>query len=246
LGSQVRILPGTPFTQLSNNMKYGDYSDRGLDRQNINKYPWNDHKLNSHGYRCPEWDPMPAGKKNVVVLGCSHTFGQGLDDNQHWVHFLSKHNSDRLRYWNLGQPGASGDACVRRLWGTQKLLDPKIIIICWPDETRRQYTDPIHNSPEDDMRDFLHNIFWVEKFSEMVGAKTFYCFAHTPIQNSQIKNLNVLQDYSISNCWPYWDKFTQRKIISEPSLAKDGKHHGVEHHERFASLFLEKFGSKLK
>ena len=101
-------------------MKYGLYTDKGLDVQTKDEYPWNEHTLNTHGYRCPEWDPMPDGKKNAVVLGCSHTFGQGLNDDEHWVHFLSQHNAKRLRYWNLGVPGASGDACVRRLSGTQK------------------------------------------------------------------------------------------------------------------------------
>ena len=74
-------------------MKFGDYTDRGLDQQPIDRYPWNEHKLNRMGYRCHEWEPMPDGKKNVIVLGCSHTFGQGLNDNEHWVHFLSQHNT---------------------------------------------------------------------------------------------------------------------------------------------------------
>ena len=95
---------------------------KGVWQRNIG-HPWNEYKLNSHGYRCPTWDPMPDGKKNVVIVGCSHTFGQGLDDNEHWVHHLSKYNTTRLRYWNLGVPGASGDSCVRTLWGTQKLID---------------------------------------------------------------------------------------------------------------------------
>ena len=55
-------------------MKFGYYADRempvsvALDREPLKGY-----KVNSHGYRCPEWEPMPDGKKNVVVLGCSHT-----------------------------------------------------------------------------------------------------------------------------------------------------------------------------
>jgi len=60
-------------------MKFGFYSDseipRGIDLDG--------YRLNSHGYRCPEWTPMPDGKKNVVVLGCSHTFGQGNKDDEH-------------------------------------------------------------------------------------------------------------------------------------------------------------------
>ncbi len=227
-------------------MQFGDYTDRGLDKQPLEKYPWNEHKLNSMGYRCQEWEPMPDGKKNVLVLGCSHTFGQGLNDDQHWVHFLSQHNTQRLRYWNLGVPGASGDACVRRLWGTQKLLDPKIIIMCWPDESRREYVEPKYNTEKQDLINFLHNIFWTEKFGEIVSAKVFHCFAHEPIENEQLKKLNVLNDYSIKNCWPYWDKFNQRERYSKPSLASDGKHYGVEHHKRFAGLFLETFGVKLR
>ena len=227
-------------------MKYGSYTDKGLDVQTKDKYPWNEHTLNSHGYRCPEWDPMPDGKKNVVVLGCSHTFGQGLNDNEHWVHFLSQHNDTRLRYWNLGVPGASGDACVRRLWGTQKLLDPKIIIICWPDESRREFVDPRHNTKEQDIENFLHNVFWTEKFAEIVNAKTFHCFAHDPIVHKDMEKLNVLEDYTIKNCWPWWNKFTQRVPYDKPSYARDNKHYGVEHHRRFAQLFLERFASKLK
>ena len=90
-------------------MKFGHYTDKGLPESR-------------EGYRCPSWDPMPEGKKNVVVLGCSHTYGVGLEDDEHWVHFLSQHNTDRLRYWNLGQPGASADQIVRILHGTEQLL----------------------------------------------------------------------------------------------------------------------------
>ena len=72
-------------------MKFGYFTDKGLPESDV-------------GYRCPSWDPMPAGKKNVVVLGCSHTYGVGHNDDTHWVAHLSKHNTTRLRYWNLAQP----------------------------------------------------------------------------------------------------------------------------------------------
>ena len=106
-------------------MKFGFYTDKGIPESNV-------------GYRCPSWDPMPEGKKNVVVLGCSHTYGEGLEDNEHWVHHLSKHNTKRLRYWNLGQPGASADKIVRILYGCEQVLRPEIIIVCWPVWSRRE------------------------------------------------------------------------------------------------------------
>jgi hypothetical protein len=234
-------------------MKFGFYSDKELpDGVELDGY-----RLNSHGYRCPEWTPMPDGKKNVVVLGCSHTFGQGNKDDGHWVHFLSQHNTDRLRYWNLGQPGASADKVVRILYGCEKIIDPRIIIVCWPAWSRREklhtYAQSQSSHDEElkyennltDKNNFLKNVFFVEKFAEKNNAKTFHCFAQDSY-HEYIKGLNVLEHYTIKNCWPFWDKFDQRVPYNEPSFASDGEHYGVEHHERFAKLFVDYFGRKLK
>jgi len=225
-------------------MKFGYYTDQELPES-------------SHGYRCPEWDPMPDGKKNVVVLGCSHTYGVGLEDNEHWVHHVSQHNTTRLRYWNLGQPGASADKVVRILYGCEKVIYPSIIIVCWPAWSRREklhyypesltsHDEVLRNETEEtDKHNFLKNVFLVEKFAEKNQCKTLHCFAQESYQE-HVKGLNVLEDYTIKNCWPYWDKFEQRVPYNEPSLAADGEHYGAEHHERFAQLFLGRFGSKLK
>jgi hypothetical protein len=234
-------------------VKFGFYSDREIPRGiDLGGY-----RLNSHGYRCPEWTPMPDGKKNAVVLGCSHTFGQGNKDDEHWVYFLSQHNTDRLRYWNLGQPGASADKIVRILYGCEKIIDPRIIIVCWPFWSRRErlgkYThnlmghdDQLRDEDKDtDRNNFLKNVFLVEKYAEKNNAKVFHCFAQESY-HEHIKGLNVLEIHTIKNCWPYWDKFEQRKQYREPNLAEDGEHYGVEHHKRFAKLFVDYFGKKLK
>lgn len=225
-------------------MKFGHYTDKGLPESEV-------------GYRCPSWDPMPPGKKNVVVLGCSHTYGVGLEDNEHWVHFLSQHNTDRLRYWNLGQPGASADQIVRILYGTEHLIFPEIVIVCWPLWSRRERLEKhaisLHSdneflkieTGETDKQNFLKNVFHVEKFAEKNRCKTLHCFADQTYQE-HIKGLNVLEDYTIRNCWPYWDKFEQRVPYNKPSIAKDGWHFGIEHHQQFAKLFLGYFGRKLR
>ena len=225
-------------------MKFGHYTDKGLPESEV-------------GYRCPSWDPMPPGKKNVIVLGCSHTYGVGLEDNEHWVHFLSQHNTDRLRYWNLGQPGASADQIVRILYGTEHLLFPEIVIVCWPLWSRRERLEKhaisLHSdnellkieTGETDKQNFLKNVFHVEKFAEKNRCKTLHCFADQTYQE-HIKGLNVLEDYTIRNCWPYWDKFEQRVPYNKPSIAKDGWHFGIEHHQQFAKLFLGYFGRKLR
>jgi hypothetical protein len=239
-------------------MKFGFYSDCEIPESvTIDGSLWRDYKLNSHGYRCPEWEPMPDGKKNVVVLGCSHTFGQGNKDDEHWVYFLSQHNTDRLRYWNLGQPGASADKVVRILYGCEKIIDPRIIVVCWPFWSRRERLhthaqsqtshdkELKHENEFTDKNNFLKNVFFVEKFAERNNCITFHCFAQDNYAE-HIEGLNVLDTYTIKNCWPYWDKFEQRTPYTEPDLALDGKHYGPRHHKRFAELFLKKFGSKLR
>ena len=224
-------------------MKHGYYTDKGLPES-------------AFGYRCPSWDPMPSGKKNVVVLGCSHTYGVGHEDT-HWVAHLSQHNTGRLRYWNLAQPGASADKVVRILYGCEKLIDPRIIIVCWPIWSRREKLDSYaqsitggdeylkYENTETNKNNFLKNVFLLEKYAEKNNCKTFHCFAHDSYHH-EIPDLNVLKDYTVKNCWPYWDSREQRQQFEKPNLASDGLHYGVRHHKRFAQLFLEKFGTKLK
>jgi hypothetical protein len=237
-------------------MKHGYYADYELPKFN----PAAGYKINTYGYRCPEFRPLPDGGKNVVVLGCSHTFGEGLEENETWVSQVAKESNKILRWWNLGQPGASADLMIRILYGTEKVLFPKIIIACWPAQSRRERLElhPQNLTSNDsllktennntDRNNFLKNVFFLEKFAEKAGAKTFHCFAEDVYEVDN--TLQVLKNYTIKNCWPEWDRHhlpeAKRNIITTPNLARDGVHYGVEHHQVFARLFLERFKSKLK
>jgi hypothetical protein len=233
-------------------MKHGYYADNELPKFD----PVKVYKTNSLGYRCPEFCPLPDGGKNVVVLGCSHTFGEGLEENETWVSQVAKQSNKTLRWWNLGQPGASADLMIRILYGTEKVLFPKIIVACWPAQSRRERldshpqnltsNDPLLKTENDntDKNNFLKNVFLLEKFAEKNQAKTFHCFAEYSYKLDN--NLQVLKDYTIKNCWPEWDKHEKRELHSEPSLAKDGIHYGKEHHKVFARMFLQRFNTKLR
>jgi hypothetical protein len=237
-------------------MKYGYYADNELPNFN----PAAGYKTNLLGYRCPEFRPLPDGGKNVVVLGCSHTFGEGLEENEIWISQVAKQSNKILRWWNLGQPGASADLMIRILYGTEKVLFPKIIIACWPAQSRRERLDQIPQNltsndallktenNNTDRNNFLKNVFLLEKFAEKNQAKTFHCFAEDVYELDN--TLQVLKDYTIKNCWPEWDRHhladAKRDIIKTPSLARDGVHYGSEHHQVFARKFYERFKSKLR
>jgi len=129
--------------------------------------------------------------------------------------------------------------------------------VCWPFWSRREklhhyaqslmsYEDELkHETDETDRNNFLKNVFFVEKFAEKNRCQTFHCFAQDSY-HEELEGLNVLEDYTIKNCWPYWDRFEHRTQYKEPSMASDGQHYGVEHHKRFAQLFLNHFGPKLR
>jgi hypothetical protein len=251
-------------------MKYGYYSDREIPKSIADSEQYRkQYKLNKQGYRCLEFSPLPDGGKNVVVLGCSHTFGEGLDDHEIWISQLeklyysqkNKSTLTNLRFWNLGHPGASPDTCVRILYGSEKVLYPKIIIVCWPVWSRRERLDSTiqlltsnnnllkQENEHTDRNNFLKCLFQIEKFANHTQAKTFHCFAENIYLHSATEQ-NILIDTSLKMCWPKWDrhhlKNATREIITDPDLARDGKHYGVKHHQTFAEILYNKFHKILK
>ena len=56
----------------------------------------------------------------------------------------------------------------------------------------------------------------------------------------------MLEEQTLRNCYPHWDKVTRPSFVGEPDVARDGQHYGVKHHKRFATLFLDKFANKLR
>ena len=98
-----------------------------------------------------------------------------------------------------------------------------------------------------DLSNFHKNVFFVEKFAEHNKARTIHCFSDDFVDFRTKGNEPLLLDkYTLRNCWPYWNSKSQRRVFSTPDLAKDGKHLGINHHKRFAEIFLEHFSMKLK
>jgi hypothetical protein len=171
-----------------------------------------------------------------------------------------KNTKDGLGNWpqkNIKPPypGASGDFMVRVLYGTEKVLHPKIIICCWPALSRRERLDQKSiflygdseelktENQETDKNTFLKNVFLIEKFAERADAKTFHCFAE---EAHDLKSKNCYVKSTLKNCWPEWDSREKRDLHINPNLARDGIHYGSEHHRVFSEKLYNAFGSKLK
>jgi hypothetical protein len=124
------------------NSKFAGLDSKELFENNLKKMPadwmWRHtnvkYTINSQLYRCPEFEIIDWNN-SILMLGCSHTFGIGLDDSQ----TCSKHLSDLIQIpvINLGQGGAS----VMFQWANtcrliENNINPKCVIYFWPDATR--------------------------------------------------------------------------------------------------------------
>jgi len=97
------------------------------------------YNLNSNFYRAPEWNTIDW-KQSIVVLGCSHVFGEGLATDETVCYQLEKlYNRPVI---NLGQSGTStlfswhNSIRLFELFGI-----PYAVINLWTDYSRLLYYD---------------------------------------------------------------------------------------------------------
>lgn len=103
---------------------------------------------NSSGFRTYEWNDIDW-KNSIVILGCSCTFGVGVDDKDTLSAQLEKLSGKQVI--NLGIPGASNQYITYCLTQIYKKFDLPTHIICnYTTVDRGMYfheTDIYHNGP---------------------------------------------------------------------------------------------------
>ena len=105
---------------------YFDRKGSTIDRPNDNIVKIN-YEINSHGYRSEEFED-PA---DVVVLGCSQTFGAGMHKKYIWPEVFS--NTIKKQYHNLATPGDSAQGQVYKAFKYfEEIGNPKIVVGCFP------------------------------------------------------------------------------------------------------------------
>ena len=85
------------------------------------------YETNSLGYRDKEFD----GKSDILSIGCSMTFGQGLPKENIWIDILSKKLG--MSYSNLGSRGDSTIGQIAKaFYYFEKFGNPKIVVALFP------------------------------------------------------------------------------------------------------------------
>ncbi len=99
-----------------------------------------EYRFNASGYRS---NPFVERKAfNVIIAGCSHTFGTGLAWPDTYGEVLRR-ELERLsgrdtQVWNLGLPGRSNDAIARTLIGAVTQHRPDAVFVYWSGRGRRE------------------------------------------------------------------------------------------------------------
>lgn len=99
------------------------------------------YRYNSRGYRCPEFDQ--DADIRMISIGCSNTFGHGLPQSaifhELFAERLRRESGKTVVNWNLGRGGASCDYVARMLHLAVSRLKPDIVLILFPQLSRREY-----------------------------------------------------------------------------------------------------------
>ncbi len=157
--------------------------------------------LNSYGYRTKEF----IENEDLLALGCSQTFGWGVDKDQTWPEIIS--NKFNISVTNLSLPGDSVMGQILKAFEYFKIYgNPKKIVGVFP--INRILFPSSYHDPHDIITWDLHGHNGPDKFSQI---------PHTPdkvfnIEVCQIQNymfISMLEQYCRSNSieffYTFWD-----------------------------------------
>ena len=102
-------------------------------RKLLDRWGWTDqnvvYEINSDGWRSRDCREFDIDEPSLIVLGCSFTFGTGLNLEQTWGAKLAQRMG--LELVNLGVPGHSLDLSTAWLMLNQhRITNPRAVVIC--------------------------------------------------------------------------------------------------------------------
>lgn len=205
--------------------------------------------VNAHGYRTKEWKDI-SWNNSILLLGCSHVFGIGVDDNDTLDKKLSSMFGREVI--NLGIPAGSANAI---LYNTLQLIKEKIkpfLVICIFPSTNR---DCFFSSDSG----MLNLGSWVESTKlydrHVVDYIRSYLF-----DDENIKIKNYINEFSTELAWrsqqvPFFDytlsedpRVRNTTVIPQFDLdkARDDMHYGPLTIEKWAEFIFNDTQVKLK
>lgn len=209
----------------------------------VDKYTENpiEYVLNSDGFRTVEiddWGDVPVS----IALGCSHTFGTGIHEEDTWVKMLEKHIDTPLL--NLAVPGSGVLTHLRVLLNVYKRLNIKNVFLFSPYEHQRwEWQDyDFENdretyfiwTPYEKRTAHLPRILSNERNSTFMKLMAYSSITH-------FCNYHNIPLYSIATFNPFiYRDFTLTKDNIDYILGRDLRHGGLFQQENVLQTFLNK------
>lgn len=229
------------FTSFSSKYKDAIFSDKMIRYQNSRDHkkddPIQEYKINSSGYRGPEFE----SNIDLLVAGCSFTYGMGVPEDATWGANLAKLMN--MSYNNLSMNGASVQWIVGQLFAYfGQYGNPKVLVCLFPNFTRSLFcsdseilTDHeghVEDSTKDiDSKKSLFNVDLSvipaknlrPKYSKAPHRLEDVSNVDTAVQIS-MQNIRMLEQYCRSNgivfYWGSWNQPTC-SIIEYQGLAEE-------------------------
>jgi hypothetical protein len=182
------------------------------------------YKYNSYGFRSQEFNSNEI-KSKILTLGCSHTVGVGIPQQNNWPEQFGREYFPDHTVWNAGLGGAGADTIARLAVNMIPIVKPAIVAILWPSLYR---FETYENNP-------VFNGAWtMERDNLQYEDNTAY--------NNQTKNKTILQllqqVYQFKLLSIDWDDVVQKVYTTVAwTKGRDGQHFGIEWHQQIAYDF---------
>ena len=169
--------------------------------------------------------PIQYNRDSVMALGCSCTYGFGLDEHEAWPALLE----DRIGMpvYNFGVNGGSADSVFRVLATHLPIIQSKIICVQAPSDYRRELICNDIDEP--------HRIgAWEKDRLDLLGDKE--------IAINKKKNyyaiIELCRRYDVELRFFRSNDSEENPRHLETPTARDGMHPGVRWHEALAEFFM--------
>ena len=177
------------------------------------------YKLNSFGYRAPEFDTI-KWSESIVLFGCSCTFGIGVDEDETISHYLNQELGRPVI--NMGWPGGSNmNMLMNSLVLSQLNQIPYAIVFLWSTTDRIPlFTDrQVYNVGPWDSNENQKNVEYRDSYNDIYN-KLFENYNFF-IQNETMNSYFISQ--FAKEIWKEKTKYITGTFFNNTALCMDTK-----------------------
>lgn len=244
----------------------GDVVGKNSRKYNFQTGPEIVYHLNSFGFRSQEILKLNNENLNILISGCSNTWGDGVFFDDMWsnqLKYLFVSKNKKINIDNISYPGASIHACIRNIMAfIENYGKPDYIFICFPSLSRNLY---FSNEKNKIINCFVFDNYLMEPVKTQKEYNKSYIHENSILLATTLIYMleEVCRANQINLIWSTWDKkdeelfntFNFNNFVSILNLnnidvknnsnsfywdlAKDGVHFGAKWHKQIANFYAK-------